>query len=448
MKLWLLLLLTMVPLRAQISIYTLDAAGVEKVAGSLVNVGQAAAGDVLDTRFRLRNSGVTAVTVQVLRVSGAAYSLVGYPPLPHLMAPGTNVDFRVRFQPAGSGSFSASLQVNDVAVLILGTAPQAATVLAEIDGQMQVVSTASNVVLGRVERGKFQDYRFLMRNDGGGSVTVGGVVLSGGGFTMIVPPVMPVSLASGQVMGFTVRFSPDRAAIFQGTVTIDARVFRIEAVGFDPPLPLATVSVNSSSQSATQGKLSIQFLAPPPTASSAAVSMEFRPTVSGVADDPAAFFVGNSSRSMSVPVNAGLVAPLDVVFQTGTTAGSIVFTVLVGTQTLQATTTISGAQPGIEKVSVVRGANTLQVDVSGFDNTRTASTLDFVFYDRAGVAVTAPIRADASNAFRQYFQQSTVGGMFLLRAVFPTTGDASQIAAVEVSASNSSGMVKSPRTSF
>jgi hypothetical protein len=444
-----LMLLVIAPLRAQIAIYTLDSVGAQTEVQSLVNVGQAPVGDLVDTKFRLRNLGNMSVMVQVLRISGAGYSLIGYPPLPHLMAAGTNVDFRVRFQPTGSGSFSASLQVNDAAVLILGTSPQSATVLAEIDGQMQVVSNASNVVLGRVERGKTQDYRFLLRNDAIAVVGVNSATLSGTGFSFALPPVLPANLVSGQAVSFTVSFAPDRAATFQANLTIDSRVFKLEAVGFDPPLPLATLSLSGSSQSATQAKLSLQFVTPPPVSSSVGVTMEFRPAVIGVADDPAAFFVVNSSRSLSVPVSAGVAVPVDIVFQTGTTAGSIVFTVLVGTQTLQATTIVAASRPGIDKVNVTRGSNILQVDITGFDNTRSASTLDFTFYDRTGAVIAGtPVRADASNAFKQYFQQSTVGGMFTLRATFPTTGDVSQISGLEVSAANSAGTANSARTSF
>jgi hypothetical protein len=58
------------------------------------------------------------------------------------------------------------------------------------------------------------------------------------------------------------------------------------------------------------------------------------------------------------------------------------------------------------------------------------------------------IHADATAAFRQLFETSDLGGAFLLRAVFPLTGDASRIAAFEAVIGNSQGAAVATRASF
>jgi hypothetical protein len=87
----------------------------------------------------------------------------------------------------------------------------------------------------------------------------------------------------------------------------------------------------------------------------------------------------------------------------------------------------------------------LQVQVTGFDNTRTAGSLIFTFYDAAGSTVLpGAIPSDNTTGFTHYFQQSSLGGVFRLTAVFPVTGDPTQIKGFDVQLANSAGSAKTP----
>jgi hypothetical protein len=55
---------------------------------------------------------------------------------------------------------------------------------------------------------------------------------------------------------------------------------------------------------------------------------------------------------------------------------------------------------------------------------------------------------DAGTDFARYFSTSDLGGVFLLHAIFPVTGDASRIASCDVSLTNAAGNSKTPRISF
>jgi hypothetical protein len=89
------------------------------------------------------------------------------------------------------------------------------------------------------------------------------------------------------------------------------------------------------------------------------------------------------------------------------------------------------------------------VDVTGFDNTRSIGALAFTFYDSSGnVLPSGSIQTNAAGDFAKYFSGSDLGGAFILRAVFPVTGDTSRIASCDVTLANSAGTTKAPRISF
>ena len=97
-------------------------------------------------------------------------------------------------------------------------------------------------------------------------------------------------------------------------------------------------------------------------------------------------------------------------FQTGTTAGDLVITAELGGYSDQATIGIAPAAVHVDSGSALRGASTLVVEMSGFDNTRTVSQMVFTFYDGGGAPLpAAPIRVDVSADFRHWFEQSTAG---------------------------------------
>jgi len=55
------------------------------------------------------------------------------------------------------------------------------------------------------------------------------------------------------------------------------------------------------------------------------------------------------------------------------------------------------------------------------------------------------IKLDASGEFARFFAVSDAGGTFLLKAVFPVSGDVTQAAAFEVSVGGSAGATRSAR---
>jgi hypothetical protein len=222
-------------------------------------------------------------------------------------------------------------------------------------------------------------------------------------------------------------------------------MFVLTGVAYDPPFPALNVIAPSPAASGTQQKLTLRFDSATEVAGTGTIALAFQPA-SGLKDDPAVRFVSPGGRNASFSVKEGdttiaFGSADGLMFQTGTTAGSIVFTITLGGATQQATVTIAPGTVSVDSANAARRVSDIDVSVSGFDNTRTAGALAFTFFDKSGRVIgPGAIRVDSSADFQKYFSTSQVGGAFLFRATFPVTGDASQIGAVEVELANSAGV--------
>jgi hypothetical protein len=136
-------------------------------------------------------------------------------------------------------------------------------------------------------------------------------------------------------------------------------------------------------------------------------------------------------------------------FQTGTTAGNLTVTVQLGEVTDRQSVTIVPALVTLSAAQAARSSGSIEILVTGYDNTRTAGPLSFTFFDAAGNAV-APgiIHIDGTAAFSKFFQESDVGGTFVLRALFPVSGDPSGVASFAAEFTNSAGTVTNAKTRF
>jgi len=172
--------------------------------------------------------------------------------------------------------------------------------------------------------------------------------------------------------------------------------------------------------------------------------------------DPAVLFPSTGNRFATFSVKEGesvarFNGQTSLLFQTGTTAGTLVFTAKLGDYTETASATIVPAIVGLDSVRGLRSGSSLEIQIVGYDNARSLSKLAFTFYDKSSGAVQpGQVTVDVTSALRNYFDssQKEVGGVFLLRAVFPTTGDSSGINSVDVELTNSSGVARPARIQF
>jgi hypothetical protein len=434
-------------------LYSWDGA-VETPVGAVVDLGRVAAGDSKDAVFRARNPGTAAVTITTITANGVGFSIPNPPSLPIPVAPRNFLQFTVRFTASSGLSYSANLQVNGISTILLAMSVPAPSV-AVVAG----CSGKDPIDFGRVPRGESTTCTFTLSNPNTQTITVATLAVSGTAFAGPFGVSAPLTLRPGEVLTFTMNFSPTDAVVFTGALTVETKMLRLRGAGFDPPLPKPTLAIDAPAiASAQQRTLTMTLAAPAPSAASGLVTLTFTPTAQGVADDPAILFVATGTRKAPFTVNRGdTVATLggktSAVFQTGTTAGTISFTVDAGSIGISGDPTtkvsIAASPVAIDNATAVRRTNDLDVLLIGYDNTYTAGVMTFTFFDTAGRAIEpGAIRTDFTSDFRAFFAKTPAGSAFTARVTFPVTGDASKVAEVEVELTNAAGSSHTQRVAL
>jgi hypothetical protein len=231
-------------------------------------------------------------------------------------------------------------------------------------------------------------------------------------------------------------------------LTIGTRVFGLTGLAVVSPVP--AMSLQFSKRPLTSGE-QITVTAQAASASTqdaiGTLSMQFTPTVPDVADDPAVQFVPLSSRNLSLDLAKGSQTATyqnqsALIFQTGTTAGTLTFTLsFVNTAPVTQTFTIAPALIHISSAQAQRQDPNLVVTINGYDNTYSAGKMSFTFFDLKGKQINVtPVDVDATSNFHQlFFTNNQAGGAFALQAKFPVKGDITQIGSVAVTLTNSAG---------
>ena len=254
--LWLLLLAApFAAAQLQVSVYD----GTERPLTGITDVGSAAMGDSLEIRLRARNSTVSGIALQSITVSGQAFIVSDRPPLPYIVAPGNFVEFRLRFAPLATGSFSASLNVNG-STWILKAAGLAAPILTpDTSGPAPIVGSGGTIDFGRILKNTSTSQTLRLANSSGEKLTVKAIDVTGPSFHGPTGISLPLELAPGAAAGFTVTFDPKAAGPQNGTLAVDGRVYPLAGDAYDPPFPRPAISVSGAGTSAAQPKLAVQF---------------------------------------------------------------------------------------------------------------------------------------------------------------------------------------------
>lgn len=452
-------------LEAQVVLYSLNGIAPSPL-GSVHGYGQVAAGDTMIVRYRALNTGTASVTITCLNVkntTGAGFAIVNSSSTPFVVAAGQPMDFFVGFSATAITSYAATLQVGTgTATDACGGTIESAILLATVV-PAPILSVAApctgpdsnkNISFGRIVQGRQEACTLSIMNPFPQALTVSPLVVTGAAFSTTSGNA--VSIAAGQSVSFTIQFSPATGSAFSGTLTVGTRTYLLAGTGFSPPLSSLVWNFDSTTiGSGEQHTLSLQLSTAATVTAAGTMTLTFSPSVKAVADDAAVRFVATSTRAASFAVNAGataitLNAQPNIVFSTGTTAGTLTFTVdsgIYGLSGSPVTSLTTAPTPvALSSSAVTRRANELDVVISGFDNTYSIGSMSFAFVDRSGTAI-ASIPADFSTDFQTFFKGQT-GSSFLMRASFPVTGDATQVGGVTVVLNNVAGAVTTPRLKF
>jgi hypothetical protein len=288
-----------------------------------------------------------------------------------------------------------------------------------------------------------------------GPVAVSTIVVSGAGFSITGTNPAPANIQPGSSVTFSVTFAPTSTGTYTGTLAIGTRSFALSGQSTVSSFPAPNISVDTQPLlSAQQAHVTVQLAGAAPAQEIGTLTLQFTPSVANDNDDAAVEFVATASRQLQITVPSGsqtgaFNGQSAITFQTGTTAGTIKFSLQFPNQApIAQTYTINPAQIQISTAQAVRQAPNLVLTLTGFDNTHTAGSLSFTFYDIGGKLLTpTPISYDATSAFQQnVFQSSTPGGAFSLQASFPVSGDVTQVGSVAVTLKNSAGQTSSTQT--
>lgn len=439
---------------AQLQVVTVSGTTETPLSG-IVELGSTSSGDILQVQFRIRNKATGLNPLTLLSISGTGFRLHQAPPIPFPLPPNFSVDFYVQFQSEQAAPDArATLRINDLTVTLIAQSRAAPVVsLLQEDGSLTRRLAGQPTVFPAVERAGASVRTFVLQNPHSTPILLN-LAVSGDSFRLANPLPQPLTLGANQSQAVEIRFEPQTTGLKTGTFFVEDRIFPLEGVSTEPAPPRPSITIQTSGiESGKQIRIAVTFGEASRAEAKGQLRFEFQPSMAGP-DDAAIVFLPVNRRSMEFQVRTGDKAALfggqnEVVLQTGTTAGTLRFTAEMSGYKVETAATIAPAPAVLDKLSAFKTTSSLDLTMTGFDNTRSISEMSFTFYDTNGVVVQpGAIRSQVSQLFQDYFRNTAVGGLFSMRAIFPANAPTQSIRYVEVEVTNAAGVAKTQRIEF
>lgn len=444
---------------------------------AILDFGNVAVGTTATVKFTVKNGSDSPVSISLQTPVNltSPFSSDQSTPLPASVAAGQTATFLVNFSPGQAVLAQATLAVGGSSFPLQGTG--VASTLADLSSLVisytdatgvRQIAQGSAINFGQVVAGSPATLNISVCNPTTtiGAVTIPIPVVSGYGFSASGLPSGPVAIQptarppycepGPDTVTFQIVFTASTAGAYTGSLSIGTLTFALTAQSVVLPLP--TMSFQLSEEpltSSQQVNLTIQLAAPSTVPAVGTLTMTFQPSVSNVSDDPAIEFLATNGRKLNVKIDAGSQTAAyngrsAIAFQTGTTAGTITFTLqFPDTQPVTQSFNILPEKVSVASATAVLSSPNIVVTINGYDNSYSTGQLSFTFYDTKGNVITpGAISVDATSQFHQYFfNNDPAGGAFALQATFPVHGgDASQVGSVSVTLNNSAGTVTTKQT--
>jgi len=435
-------------LPAQFSLFLIQD-GVEVQSSDLqYGFGNVSIGGVVNREFHLRNTGTDA-TLTDLSFSRTDFLFVNPPSIPQVVSGGSFIDLLVQYRPTQPGPSTASVTANDVILATMSGTGRPGVTVTLADGS----TLPSPLDFGSVVRRATAARRILLSNPGGRNMLIN--VGTRDAVFQLQPSTSPIPLAAGGSTVIEIDFVPTTNGSQPSALLVDQQVYPLVGVGIDPPFPPPTIEIDSAAlASSQQGKLTVRLSTASQASGTGEVDIDIVPKSAKANTDSGILFLTGSSRTATFNVNQGdtvghFGSEDSIAFQTGTTAGDLVFTVKLGNFVGQQKFTIARAVVGVDSSKAQRTSAGLDLLLNAFDNTRSAAMMTFTFFDQNGTMLPpGAIAVDGSVAFLQFFGSSDLGGVFGLHAFFPVLGNPNQVDSVEVDIVNSAGTARTSRLHF
>ncbi len=459
------LLASPILLHAQLALFTFDGT-IDTPVGQSYNFGTIGDGQVKDVRFHVKNTNLTlpATNVVIGTPQGAGFTLAAVNGSfgQNTITAGGELEFTIRFTPPPNpalGTYSASLQITSnnptLSVILLASLSPSATVIA-FPGCTP--SSDGGVTFPPATIGTAGLCNFSIQNPNSQALTVTLSLTGDAAFQASRDISGPITLKPNDAFTFAIQFTPSCGTVnYNATLTVSGRPYPLTATALTPPLPKPLLIFDTTRvASAEQHTISLSLPSAAVCGANGNLNLAFTGASNDHADDLSVFFLAGSTRTLPFSVKAGETqisingAP-SAVFQTGTTAGTITFS-LAGTQIAGDATTSLTIAPAAIAIETASASNQrlgeLDVQIVGFDNTYTAGSMLFTFFDAAGNTIGSPVLADFTPDFKAFYSGATTGSTFLMRVSFPVQGDRSQVSKVQVTLANSAGKTQTGSLTF
>ncbi len=437
-------------------------------AASRLDFGSISTSSTSSITFTLANQTSSPLPTPTVSINSGVFSSSAFSldltNLPATLPASGSGSFTVTFAPGQTGLTTATLSVGSNSYGIQGTG----IVVADVDAlQISYVDStdvrtlpqaATPISFGQLVPGTAAgaSLTFTVANPATSydAVTISALSVSGAAYKLTGGPSLPATIQPNASITFTVTFSAASSGTFTGSLSIGTRIFALTGVAVVSPAPAISFQVSQQPlTSAQQVNLTLEAATAATQTVLGELTMQFTPSVSNVQDDPAILFFATNSRKLSVTLAAGSQAVTydgqsALAFQTGTTAGTITFTLTFpNTPPLTQSFSITPALIHVSSGLASRQSPALVVTVNGYDNTYSVGQLSFTFFDLKGAQINAALPVDALSEFHNYFfTNDPAGGSFAVQASFPVTGDVTQIGSVAVTLTNSAGQTSTTMT--
>jgi hypothetical protein len=386
------------------------------------------------------------------------------------------ITFSPNSSPIPQASYNANLQITPVPdTTCTAYPPMISAFILGYGIYVPTLATSSGCVsvnpvnFGSVQIPGTETCNLTLTNSNALPVIVSAVALTGPGFVGLAGLVAQ-TISPGQSIPFSINFTPPSPGPLSGALSITiapsiqpspyALSFALAGTGLPPPLPSPVLTFDPGAfLSGQQRVLTMTLPSPAPIAATGYVTLAFTPSTAVVADDSTIFFVAGSVRTLPWSVSAGATAVLlngqgSATFQTGTTEGTITFTVtspeIPGSPLTAPPIAIPGAPVIVDSATASKEViGSLVVTINGADNTYSTSSMSFSFFDTNGNPIGSAESANFASKFKSYYATVNAGGStFVAQVTFPVVGSVATIGAVTVAITNAAGVSNTGSLTF
>jgi len=438
--------------------------------GNTIAFGQVPVGGTNTATVTVQNGTTATLPLDKPAVLAAVFSqspftLESLTNFPSSLGPGASASFNLSFSPTQQALLTATLTIGSRSYPLTGFGIPGEGLSSLVvsytlpSGVHYTISPATPVNFGSVTSGSPGKFIFTIQNPATNfsPQTIANIALSGSGFALDSVPALPLTVNPGGSASFNVIFAPTSAGTATATLSLGTLQYTLTGKGADQALnPLFQFSPQALS-SDQQAQISLSLGTAAQSTVIGTLALSFKSAVSGATDDPAIQFVSTGGRNLNVTFAAGSASGTfpggtnSTTFQTGLTAGTLTFALsFPNGQSYTKSVDINPQPVQVVSASAQKQSPYVLINVTAYDNTYSAGSVVFHFYDINGASLTpSGITYDGTQSFKNYFfTNNQSGGGFTLQAQFPVTGDITTVAAADITIQNTSGQSQTQHVTF